>query len=219
VSDVHPQTEILSGLKTAIAACDSQAALDWTEKAVREGIDPLAVWDAVTEAMTEVGARFEAEECWLPELVGAASAVQAAAPLLEAEIKRRGAAKHSAGTVVAGTVQGDIHSIGIQMVCTLLTGAGFDVRYLGIDVKPEDFVAAVKEHQADILAMSALLTVTAAEQKGVIDLLGVEGLRGSVKVMVGGGAVTEDFAATIGADGYAPSAVGAVDLARQFAGA
>ncbi len=125
----------------------------------------------------------------------------------------------SAGTVVAGTVQGDIHSIGIQMVCTLLIGAGFDVRYLGIDVTPEDFVAAVKEHHADILAMSALLTVTASEQKGVIDLLGMEGLRGSVKVMVGGGAITEDFAASIGADGYAPSAVGAVDLARQFAGA
>jgi 5-methyltetrahydrofolate--homocysteine methyltransferase len=218
VNDVHPQTELLR-LETAIAACDSKAAVQATERALQEGIDPLAVWDAVTEAMAKVGARFEAEECWLPELVGAASAVQAAAPLLEAEIRRRGGAKHSAGTVIAGTVQGDIHSIGIQMVCTLLIGAGFDVRYLGIDVRPEDFVAAVKEHEARVLAMSALLTVTAPEQRRVIDLLGAEGLRSSVKVMVGGGAITEDFAASIGADGYAPSAVGAVDLARQFAGA
>jgi 5-methyltetrahydrofolate--homocysteine methyltransferase len=217
VNDVHPQTELVR-LKTAIAACDSQVAVQATQRALQGGIDPLALWDAVTEAMAEVGAHFEADECWLPELVGAASAVQAAAPLLEAEIRRRGAALDSAGTVVAGTVQGDIHSIGIQMVCTLLIGAGFDVHYLGIDVRPEDFVAAVKEHQAQVLAMSALLTVTAPEQKRVMDLLGAEGLRDSVKVMVGGGAITQDFAVSIGADGYAPSAVGAVDLARQFAG-
>jgi 5-methyltetrahydrofolate--homocysteine methyltransferase len=219
VNDVGAGTEILSRLKTAIAACDGKAAAELTDTAVREGLDPLLIWDAITEVMAEVGDRFETGECWLPELVGAAGAVQAAAPILEAEIKRRGVTKVSAGMVVAGTVQGDIHSIGIQMVCTLLTGAGFDVRYLGIDVKPEDFVAAVREHGATILAMSALLTVTAPEQRRVIDLLRAEGLRDSVKVMVGGGAITEDFATSIGADGYAPSAVGAVDLARQYAGA
>jgi 5-methyltetrahydrofolate--homocysteine methyltransferase len=219
VNDPRPNTELLSRLKTAVAACDSKAAAETTESAVRQGLDPLLIWDAITEVMNEVGERFETGECWLPELVGAAGAVQAAAPILEAEIKRRGVTKVSAGTVVAGTVQGDIHSIGIQMVCTLLTGAGFDVRYLGIDVRPEDFVAAVKEHGASILAMSALLTVTAPEQKRVIDLLKAEGLRDSVKIMVGGGAITGDFATSIGADGYAPSAVGAVELARQFAGA
>jgi len=216
---MREETEILDRLKTAIAAYDSHAAAEWAEKAVQEGLDPLKVYDAMTAAMKEIGDRFEAGECWLPELVGAGGAVQAAAPILEAEIKRRGVATHSAGTVVAGTVQGDIHSIGIQMVCTLLTGAGFDVRYLGIDVRPEDFVAAVEEHHAGILAMSALLTITAPEMKRAVDLLGDQGLRGSTKVMVGGGAITEDFATSIGADGYAPSAVGAVDLARQFAGA
>jgi len=218
VNDPGTNTELLGRLKTAIAACDGRAAAETTERAVQEGLDPLRVWDAITEVMSEVGERFESGECWLPELVGAAGAVQAAAPILEAEIKRRGVAKAAIGTVVAGTVQGDIHSIGIQMVSTLLIGAGFDVRNLGIDVKPDDFVAAVKEHGASILAMSALLTVTAPEQKRVIDLLEAEGLRDSVKVMVGGGAITEDFATAIGADGYAPSAVGAVDLARQFAG-
>jgi len=218
VNDPGTNTELLGRLKTAIAACDGRTAAELTDAAVREGLDPLRVWDAITEVMSEVGERFESGECWLPELVGAAGAVQAAAPILEAEIKRLGVTKVAIGTVVAGTVQGDIHSIGIQMVSTLLIGAGFDVRNLGIDVKPDDFVAAVKEHGASILAMSALLTVTAPEQKRVIDLLKAEGLRDSVKVMVGGGAITEDFATSIGADGYAPSAVGAVDLARQFAG-
>ena len=120
------------------------------------------------------------------------------------------------GTVVAGTVEGDIASIGMQMVCTLLVGAGFEVHNLGISVKPADFVAAVRERDASILALSALLTVTAAEQGKVIALLEAEGLRHAVKVMVGGGAVTDDFARRVGADGYEPSAVGAVALAQRF---
>jgi methanogenic corrinoid protein MtbC1 len=212
------ETEILGGLSSAIVECDSRAAGQWARKAVEARLDPLAAFDAMTAAMKEVGRRFDADECWLPELVGAADAMQAATPIIEEEIKRKGLAKRSLGTVVAGTVQGDIHSIGIQMVCTLLIGAGFDVHYVGIDVKAEDFVAAVRERCAGVLAMSALLTVTATEQKRVIELLKAEGLRDSVKVMVGGGAITDDFAARIGADGYEPSAVGAVALARRFVG-
>ena len=212
------EAEILDALSSAIVGCDSRGAAEWARKAVNEGLDPLAVFEAMTAAMKEVGRRFEADECWLPELVGAADAMQAATPMLEDEIKRQGLARQSLGTVVAGTVQGDIHSIGIQMVCTLLIGAGFAVHYVGIDVSPEDFVAAVRTHEASILAMSALLTVTATEQKKVIELLVAAGLRDSVKVMVGGGAITADFATRIGADGYEPSAVGAVTLARQFVG-
>jgi methanogenic corrinoid protein MtbC1 len=212
------EAEILDALSSAIVGCDSRGAAEWARKAVDEGLDPLAVFEAMTAAMKEVGRRFEADECWLPELVGAADAMQAATPMLEDEIKRQGLARQSLGTVVAGTVQGDIHSIGIQMVCTLLIGAGFAVHYVGIDVSPEDFVAAVRTHEASILAMSALLTVTATEQKKVIELLVAAGLRDSVKVMVGGGAITADFATRIGADGYEPSAVGAVTLARQFVG-
>jgi len=213
------EAEILDSLSAAIVGCDGRGAAESARAAVEAGLDPLQVFGAMTAAMKEVGRRFEADECWLPELVGAADAMQAATPILEAEIKRQGLAKQSLGTVVAGTVQGDIHSIGIQMVCTLLIGAGFDVHYVGIDVKPEDFVAAVREHEARILAMSALLTVTATEQKKVIELLKADGLRDSVSVMVGGGAITADFADRIGADGYEPSAVGAVALARRFVGA
>jgi 5-methyltetrahydrofolate--homocysteine methyltransferase len=187
--------------------------------AVRDGIDPVVAFGVMTAEIKRIGELFEAGECWLPDLMGAAGAMQAAAPLLEAEIKRRGGEKQAIGTVVAGAVLGDIHSIGIEMVGTLLAAAGFEVHYLGIDVSPERFISAVEEKGADILAMSALLTVTAAEQRKVIEQLGTAGLREQVKVMVGGGAISADFAAKIGADGYEASAPGAVELAKRFAGA
>jgi len=209
-------TDVREALGAAIVACDARGAGELARRAVDEGLDPLAAFEAMTVAMTEVGRRFEAGECWLPDLVGAADAMQAATPIIEGEIKRRGMARHSLGTVVAGTVEGDIHSIGMQMVCTLLVGAGFEVHNLGISVKPAAFVAAVRDRQADVLAMSALLTVTAAEQGKVIAQLEAEGMRDRVRVMVGGGAVTEDFARRVGADGYEPSAVGAVALAQRF---
>ncbi len=212
------EREIFDALSAAIVTCDSRGAAELAQKAVDMALDPLLVFETMTAAMTEVGRRFEDGECWLPDLIGAADAMQAATPILEDEIKRKGVARQSLGTVVAGTVLGDIHTIGTQMVCTLLVGAGFRVHNLGMSVAPEDFVAAVREHDANILAMSALLTVSAREQERVIDLLTGQGMRESVKVMVGGGAITQDFAARIGADGYEPSAVGAVELARRFVG-
>ncbi len=212
------ESEIFEALSSAIVTCDSRGAAELARKAVDTALDPLQVFEAMTVAMAEVGRRFEAGECWLPDLIGAADAMQAATPILEDEIKRKGVARQSLGTVVAGTVLGDIHTIGTQMVCTLLVGAGFRVHNLGMSVEPEAFVAAVREHDANILAMSALLTVSAREQERVIDLLRAQGMRESVKVMVGGGAITQDFAKRIGADGYEPSAVGAVALARQFVG-
>lgn len=210
------EREIFEALSSAIVGCDKQTAVELTRRALDEAIDPLLVFEAMSGAMTEVGRRFEAGDCWLPDLIGAADAMQAASPILEDEIKRRGVARQSLGIVVAGTVEGDIHTIGIRMVCTLLVGAGFRVHNLGTSVKPEVFVAAVRDHDANILAMSALLTVSAKEQEKVISLLAAQGMRDSVKVMVGGGAITEDFAKRIGADGYEPSAVGAVTLARRF---
>lgn len=207
---------VLDALGAAIVACDARRAAELARQSVDQGVDPLQSFEAMTVAMTEVGRRFEAGECWLPDLVGAADAMQAATPIVEEEIRRQGMARQSLGTVVAGTVEGDIHSIGMQMVCTLLVGAGFEVHNLGISVQPAAFVAAVREHEASVLALSALLTVTAAEQGKVIALLEAEGLRDAVKVMVGGGAVTDDFARRVGADGYEPSAVGAVALAQRF---
>jgi trimethylamine corrinoid protein len=211
--------DILTGLKQAIDEYDAAAAAGYARQAVDEGIDPVEAFDAMTEAIKAIGDGFEAGTRWLPDLIGAADAMKAATPILEAALKARGGTRTSLGTVVAGTVQGDIHSIGIEMVCTLLVAAGFEVRYLGIDVPAARFVEAVRETNADVVALSALLTVTSLEDKKVIGLLKDAGLRDAVKVMVGGGAINADFAASIGADGYEPAAPGAVELAKTFVGA
>lgn len=213
------ENQVLENLKEAVKGYDSDGAASWTRKALEAKIDPIKVFNAMTEVMKEVGDDYERGELWLPDLVGAADAMQSATPILEEEIKRTGAKKQAVGTVVAGTVFGDIHAIGITMVCTLLVAAGFDVHMLGVNIKSEQFVEAVKQYKADILAMSALLTLTASEQKKVIDALKREGIRDKVKVMVGGGSINDGFAQNIGADGYGPTAPSAVELARKLIGA
>ena len=211
--------ETLAALARAVDEYDAAAAAEHARAAVEEGVDPVAAFDAMTTAIKAIGDDFEAGTRWLPDLIGAADAMKAAAPILEEALKARGGERESLGKVVAGTVQGDIHSIGIEMVCTLLVAAGFEVHYLGIDVPAQKFVDAVRETGADVVALSALLTVTSLEDKKVIDLLAENGLRDQVKVMVGGGAINADFAAGIGADGYEPAAPGAVELAKSFVGA
>ncbi len=211
--------DILTGLMKAVDEYDAAGAAGYARRAVDEGIDPVAAFDAMTGAIKKIGDEFEEGTRWLPDLIGAADAMKAAAPILEEALKAQGGTRSSLGTVDAGTVQGDIHSIGIEMVCTLLVAAGFEVHYLGIDVPAPKFVEAVREYGADVVALSALLTVTSIEDKKVIALLKDAGLRDQVKVMVGGGAINADFAATIGADGYEPAAPGAVELAKTFVGA
>ncbi|MBA7623036.1 Methionine synthase [subsurface metagenome] len=210
--------ETLENLKRVVVEYNSEGAASWARKAVEEKIDPIKALDALTEAIRQVGDGFGRGELWLPDLVGAADAMQAATPILEEELKKRGAKRETPGTVVAGTVFGDIHSIGISMVCTLLTAGGFEVHDLGVNIKAEEFLEAIEKYEANILAMSALLTMTAPEQRKVIDALKEKGIRGKVKVMVGGGAITADFAESIGADGYDPTAPGAVELARRLVG-
>lgn len=210
--------ETLENLKRAVIECDAEAAASWARKAVEAKIDPIKAADALTEAIRQVGDRFGRGELWLPDLVGAADAMQAAMPILEEELKRIDAKRETLGIVVAGTVFGDIHSIGKSMVCTLLTAGGFEVHDLGVNIKAEEFLEAVEKYQAGILAMSALLTTTAVEQRKVIDALRAKGIREKVKVMVGGGAITAEFAKSIGADGYDPTAPGAVELARRLVG-
>jgi methanogenic corrinoid protein MtbC1 len=210
--------EVLEDLKKAILGYDREAAANLARKAVQEKIDPLKILDAMTLAIRQVGDGFGKGELWLPELVGAAAAMEAATPIIEEEINRVGAKRESLGTVVIGTVYGDIHTIGKTMVATLLTADGFVVNDLGINVSAEGFVMGIKRYHADILAMSALMTTTAPEQRKVIEILKSEGLRDEVKIMIGGGAITQEFANSIGADGYDPTAPGAVSLARRLAG-
>jgi len=210
--------EIFVKLKKAITEYDSEMATSLAKKAVEEKVDPIKALDAMTEAIRQVGDGFGRGELWLPDLVGAADAMSSAIPIIEEEIKRTGAKRESLGTIVAGTVFGDIHSIGKTMVCTLLVAEGFKVHDLGVNIKAEQFLDAIKKYNPDILAMSALMTMTAPEQRKVIKSLEKEGLRDKIKIMVGGGAITEEFTKDIGADGYDPTAPGAVRLARELVG-
>jgi methylmalonyl-CoA mutase cobalamin-binding domain/chain len=210
--------ELCEKLQQAIKEYDAQAAANLTQQALQKQLDPLEVLDVLTGAIREIGDKFGRGEVFLPELVGAADAMQKATVILEQAIKTSGGQRQSAGKVVIGSVYGDMHNIGKTMVGTLLTADGFEVVDLGINVETRQFIKAVAEHDADILAMSALLTTTAQEQKNVIAALKAAGLRQKVKIMVGGGAISQEFAASIGADGYDPTAPGAVNLARKFVG-
>ena len=208
--------DILENLKKTILEYDAEGAANWARKAVDEKVDPIEALDTLTVAVRQVGDGFSRGELWLPDLVGAAAAMQAAIPVLEEELRRRRVKRKSLGIVVIGTVFGDIHNIGKDMLSTLLTAGGFEVHDLGINVKAEKFLEAIEEYETDILAMSALLTTTALEQRKVIETLREKGIRDKVKIMVGGGAITQEFADQIGADGYDPTAPGAVELARSL---
>jgi methanogenic corrinoid protein MtbC1 len=209
-------SEILSGLGHAVTDYDPEAAAGWARQAVDSQVDPLAALAALTDAIRAVGEGFASGELWLPDLIAAAEAMTAGTEILEAEISRQALHQTTEGVVVIGTVSGDIHDIGKNMVATLLRAGGFSVHDLGIDVAAEAFVDAVIRHDAGILALSALLSTTAPEQKRVIGLLEEAGVRERVKVMVGGGGITRAFAESIGADGYEATAPGAVRLAKQL---
>ena len=209
---------LLEKLKSAILDYDPEAAAESARKAVEAGIAPSEILSAMTDAIREIGEGFNRGDLFLPDLVGAADAMSAATPVVEEEIRRSGAHTQSAGSVVIGTVYGDIHTIGKTMVATLLQAEGFTVHDVGINVTAEQFVDSVRTFKPDILAMSALMTMTAPEQRKVIESLRAQGLRDGVKIMVGGGALTQEFADTIGADGYDPTAPGAAKLARKLVG-
>ena len=209
-------TEILAQLGKAVKEYDAVGAASLASQAMEIGINPTLALDALTESIREVGDAFGAGELFLPELVGAAEAMEAAMPIVEKVIKAQGGSRASAGKVVVGTVFGDIHNIGKTIFGTLLTADGFQVIDLGINVPTEKFVETVRQEQPDMVAMSALLTITAQEQKNVIEALSADGLRDGLKVIVGGGAISQRFAESIGADGYAPTAPGGVSLAREL---
>ncbi|MHB8278359.1 MAG: cobalamin B12-binding domain-containing protein [Candidatus Humimicrobiaceae bacterium] len=210
--------EILEKLKKAILDYDSERAVEWAKKAIEEKIDPIAAVDAITESIKHVGDLYGKGELWLPDLIGAATTMKSALEILEKEILNKGSNRESLGKVVIGTVHGDIHSIGENMVATLLLAEGFDVHDLGVDIPAQKFVDAVKQYKPDILALSALMTTTAHEMKKVIDLLNKENLRSKVKLMIGGAPITDEFAKSIGADGYNATAPGGAKLARKLLG-
>jgi corrinoid protein of di/trimethylamine methyltransferase len=208
----------LQKLHDAILSGDAKTAVAVTTEALAEGVSPLElVQKYMVPAMDEVGHRFECEEYFVPELLLAARAMKGALALIRPLLVASGA--QPVGRVAIGTVKGDLHDIGKNLVAALLEGGGFEVIDLGADVSPEKFVAAVKEKNAKIVALSALLTVTMPSMKTTIQALKDAGVRDGVKVMVGGAPVTEQFAKEIGADGYSENASTAVALARKLAAA
>ena len=165
-------------------------------------------------AMDEVGRRFECEDYFVPELLLAARAMKAALALIRPQLASSGA--EPAGRVVIGTVKGDLHDIGKNIVASMLEGGGFEITDLGADVAPEKFVDAVRANRANLVCLSALLTVTMSSMKTTIEALSAAGLRGQAKIMVGGAPVTQRYADEIGADGYGENAAVAVAVARKL---
>lgn len=205
----------LQRLYEAIVDGNQKAAIAITQEALEANCDALEVINGhMVPAMEEVGRRFQCEEFFVPELLLSARAMKAALDLLRPLLVKSGA--KMAGRVAIGTVKGDLHDIGKNLVGSMLEGSGFEVLDLGNDVAPEKFVSAVKSGNADIVCLSALLTVTMPAMRTTIEALQQAGVRDRVKVLVGGAPVTADFAGEIGADGYSESATSAVALAREM---
>ncbi len=204
----------LQQLYDAVVNGDYKAAHAITERALAEGADPLTLVNQyMVPAMDEVGRRFECSEYFVPELLISARAMKASLELIRPLLVARG--DKPVGRVAIGTVKGDLHDIGKNLVASLLEGGGFEVIDLGVNVSPEKFIATIKESQANIVAMSALLTTTMPSMKTTIDALQQAGVRDQVKVLIGGAPITQKYADEIGADGYSESAVGAVALAKK----
>jgi 5-methyltetrahydrofolate--homocysteine methyltransferase len=204
----------LKPLYDAILTGDAKSARTLTEQALAAKMDPLKlVQENMVPAMDEVGRRFECNEYFVPELLLAARAMKNALELVRPLLVAGGV--QPSGRVAVGTVKGDLHDIGKNLVAAMLEGGGYEVVDLGVNVSPEQFVAAVKEKNVQIVAMSALLTTTMPAMKATVDALKAAGVRNQVKVLVGGAPVTQTYANEIGADGYGETAAGAAGLAKR----
>jgi 5-methyltetrahydrofolate--homocysteine methyltransferase len=204
---------IIKEIYTNVMEGDVKATEANVQSAINAGVPVATILnEGMIAAMAEVGHLFEEGECFVPEMLVAARAMQTGMALLKPHLKN--AEVESAGKVAVGTVKGDLHDIGKNLVAMMLEGAGFEIIDLGTDVPPEKFVAAVRDQGAQILAMSALLTTTMPSMKNTIDALNTAGLRGKVKVMIGGAPITQSYADQIGADGFSSDASRAVATAK-----
>ncbi len=207
----------LKNLYEAILNGDAKTAVAITKQAIEANVDPLEIVSQyMIPAMDEAGRRFECEEYFVPELLLAARAMKGALELIRPLLAARG--NEPVGRVAIGTVKGDLHDIGKNLIASMLEGGGFEVIDLGTDVAPEKFVQAVQEKNVNLVCLSALLTVTMPSMKTTIEALKTAGVRERVRVVVGGAPVTEQWAKEIGADGYGPNAASAVPLARRLVG-
>jgi len=201
-------------LNEAVIKGDVEGVESQVGKALGEGADARGILaDGLIAGMEVVGKRFGSGEMFLPEVMASAESMHKGLDILRPLLAKAG--QKERGTIVMGTVEGDIHNIGRKIVCFLLEGNGFEVIDLGVNITPDVFAHAIEEHKPDILGMSALLTTTMLSMGSTIDVLKERGLRDKVKVIVGGAAITEEFAKSIGADGYAPEASSAVEWVKR----
>jgi len=204
-------------LHDAVLRGDAKASVAVTREALAEGKDPVElVTKYMIPAMDEVGKRFECQEYFVPELLLSARAMKGALDIIRPLLAEKGAAP--VGRVVIGTVKGDLHDIGKNLVASMLEGAGFEVIDLGTDISPAKFVAEAQSKNANLIALSALLTTTMPSMKTTVEEFQKASFRDKVKIMIGGAPVTQQYADQIGADGYSDNANGAVALARRLVG-
>jgi 5-methyltetrahydrofolate--homocysteine methyltransferase len=207
----------LRDIEDAVVRGDAPGVVALVQQAVAEGVEPKQIIaESLVPAMAEVGVRFERAEFFVPEMLIASRAMQAGLGLLKPLMV--GEQSTAVGRVVVGTVEGDVHDLGKNLVCTMLEGAGFEVVDLGADVPPEKFVTALRQAKTDIVGMSALMTTTMPAMERTMGALGEAGLLDEVKVLVGGAPLTQEYCDQIGADGYAPDASAAVRKARALVG-
>ena len=205
--------QIVQKIFQGIVDGQQELVAETVEAALQAGVPARTILDeGMLAAMAEIGRQFEENECYVPEMLISARAMKAGLAKLQPSLKQTDV--QVAGQVAIGTVKGDLHDMGKNLVGMMLEGAGFAVKDLGVDVSPEAFVAAADE--VDVIGLSALLTTTMGHMKNTLDALDAAGKRPKVKVIVGGAPVTEDFARIIGADGYAPDASRAVALAKSL---
>jgi corrinoid protein of di/trimethylamine methyltransferase len=212
--------DLFKQMAQAVIDGDDDEATALAQHALAEGVDPLeAINKGYTAGMDVVGELYSTGDYFLPDLILGGEAMKAALATLEPALKASGQEREVLGTVVLGSVKGDIHEIGKSLVGSMLSANGFEVYDLGIDIEADVFVKKAREYNADIVALSALLTTTMLHQRDVIELLAEAGFRERVKVMVGGSPVTQGWADQIGADGFAEDAAGAVGVAKKLVGA
>ena len=209
--------DTLSAMRQSIIDGAPDTASSLAQQALASGMAPIdAINNGYVPGMHEIGEQFARGQMFLPDMMASAEAMRAAMSVLDPELRRLGTERPMSGVVVLGTTKGDIHEIGKILVGTMLTAHGFQVHDLGVDVAGEKFAAKARELKADIVGVSALLTTTMRNQKSVVEALEKEGVRSTVKVMVGGAPVTRRWADEIGADGYAKDAMSAVALAQEL---
>ena len=207
---------MLSEIKDSLVNLDMDKTLELVRKAIDQGLKPIDIINSLAEGMRVIGDMFERGDYFISDLIVASEIFKEVMKILEPLITKEKEVVKPVGRVILGTVEGDIHDIGKNLVATMLRVNGFELIDLGVDVPPQKFVEAVKQYNPDIVGMSALLTSTMINMRKVIEALEKEGLRNKVKVIVGGAPITEEFAKRIGADAYGENAIVAVDICKKL---